>query len=704
MKSTIAGLVTLHLLLAVGSKAQTPVFPGGTERVIVDVVVTDGDGRPVAGLTREDFVLEDEGRPQTIIEFEAVDVAGAPVRPPAAATPSAEPAAGVATNAPAAPTSPRTFLIVFDDLNLSPASGQKVGAVLQKFLERHLRDSDCVTLAPTAGGAWWSGCLGSDRSDLAAALKAMRGRRRPNLSRERMSDYEAMRIHMDNDTEAMLHVALRYTAYGLATGGGGSASSATDIQRRAEDAAAASPLVRGNAAAAYFEARERLERMLGSVERGLRAIAGGRGRRVVVLASDGFIRDQRLPGYERVREAARRSNAALYFVDAEDKEAEIADAGMAAHPDLNNEFRYVAIANEYADEENTGSESLAADTGGLTIRGTDLDRGLARLSAESRVFYLLGYAPSEQGREGRFRKIKVSVRRPGVSVRARNGYYPGPAPAEKAASDAPPPEVRQALDAVDDARALPLRMATYALGNAGEGRVNVLLAAEVDPAAVALKEGGGRLTGAVASYSVLSARDSGEVGRKDRVHELALRPEARKGMATTWLPVTHLYQLVPGRYQARLVVTDRGSGRTGSVRKTFDVPSPAGLRLTTPVLTDVMAPVAADAPPQPVPVARRAFAAGSRLLCRVEVWGASSAGGSSALEVVYEVRRADGTVAARSAPKALAPDATGVYADVFKLTLNRPGEYELRVQAHDRAAGGDAVAGTQFEVTPAGLP
>jgi len=413
MRSIVAAFATLHLLLAVASKAQTFVFPAGTERVIVDVVVTDAEGQPVAGLTREDFVVEDEGTPETITEFEAVNVAS----PPAAmATEPPEPSE-IATNDPAV-ASPRAFLIVFDDLNLSPASGERVAAALRKFLERQLRDTDCVTVAPTAGGAWWSGCLGSERGDLDAALNAMRGRRLPNLTKERMSDHEAMRIHMDNDREAMLHVALRYIAYGLVIGGGGSSATRNDPQRQAEDIAAASPMVQMIAGDVYWQARSRNERMLRSVERGLRALAGGRGRRVVIPASDGFIRDQRLPGFQRVREAARRSNGALYFVDAQDRDPETGGADMPGHPDPENKFRYVSIAHEYAEEESAGAETLAADTGGFTVRGTDLDRGPARISTESRVFYLLGYAPSRQGREGRFRKIKVSVRRPGVKVRA----------------------------------------------------------------------------------------------------------------------------------------------------------------------------------------------------------------------------------------------------------------------------------------------
>src|SRR5688572_21634422 len=76
MRLILAGLVAIHPLVAAGSGAQTPVFPAGAERVIVDVVVTDENGKPVAGLQREDFVVEDEGTPQAIIEFEAVDATG----------------------------------------------------------------------------------------------------------------------------------------------------------------------------------------------------------------------------------------------------------------------------------------------------------------------------------------------------------------------------------------------------------------------------------------------------------------------------------------------------------------------------------------------------------------------------------------------------------------------------------------------------
>jgi hypothetical protein len=100
-------------------------------------------------------------------------------------------------------------------------------------------------------------------------------------------------------------------------------------------------------------------------------------------------------------------------------------------------------------------------------------------------------------------------------------------------------------------------------------------------------------------------------------------------------------------------------------------------------------------------VARRTFAVGSRLACGVEVWGGPAFEGKLPVEVVYEVRRADGTVVVRSNPKPVRRDLTGTRADVFKLTLNRPGEYELRLHARDPGSGEEASAVERFQVVAA---
>ena len=70
--------LALSALPSSGAPQQppTPVFAAGVDLVRLDVVVLDEDGRPVTGLSRDDFVVEEEGRPQAIGSFEAVVVRG----------------------------------------------------------------------------------------------------------------------------------------------------------------------------------------------------------------------------------------------------------------------------------------------------------------------------------------------------------------------------------------------------------------------------------------------------------------------------------------------------------------------------------------------------------------------------------------------------------------------------------------------------
>jgi len=68
---------------------QAPRFPAGVELVVVDAVVVDEAGRPVAGLSRDDFRVLEDGEPQAITSFEAVQIPGARAVLPAAPRPRA---------------------------------------------------------------------------------------------------------------------------------------------------------------------------------------------------------------------------------------------------------------------------------------------------------------------------------------------------------------------------------------------------------------------------------------------------------------------------------------------------------------------------------------------------------------------------------------------------------------------------------------
>src|SRR6187549_593242 len=105
-----------------GSAQQQPA-PSATFQVEVnfvdiDAVVTDARGNFVSDLTKDDFELLDDGKPQDISAFSLVDI---PM--PAA---NARPAAATATaslsdvRSNAQPISGRLYVIVLDDLNVAP--------------------------------------------------------------------------------------------------------------------------------------------------------------------------------------------------------------------------------------------------------------------------------------------------------------------------------------------------------------------------------------------------------------------------------------------------------------------------------------------------------------------------------------------------------------------------------------------------------
>src|SRR5260370_40181041 len=68
-------------------------------------------------------------------------------------------------------------------------------------------------------------------------------------------------------------------------------------------------------------------------------------------------------------------------------------------------------------------EQVAGDTGGKFVSNqSELDHSVALSVADGESYYLLAYTPGGKP-DGKFHKIEVKVNRPGVSVRARHGYY-----------------------------------------------------------------------------------------------------------------------------------------------------------------------------------------------------------------------------------------------------------------------------------------
>ena len=670
--------------------AESPSFPAQVEQVTVDVVVTDKKGVPVTGLRKEDFALAEDGDAQGIVSFEAVQVP---------ATASAKPAERprVSSNMVPEVQTGRTFVIVFDDIHLTPGQSQRAKGAVTEFLTSGVREGDRVTLIASGGGAWWSTRMESGRAELVSLLKRLDGRLIPDHSPERMSDYEAMRIHIYRDPQVMGRVERRFEAYGVNPTSTNSSANAAGVDPN--------PFVSSRAAEVYYQSQARNRITLEVMERALASLAGTKGRKSMILVSEGFIYDTSMDEFKKVLQASRRSNAAIYFLDTRGLEgmpmAMTAEFGpMIDEQDVGAAFGESLEASE-------GSESLSSDSGGFSVKNTnDLSRGIKRIADETQAYYLLGYNPSNTLRDGKFRKIQVKIPAgKGYQVRARKGYY---APLEGKNPFAPKPGAvdpafQAALDSPYDVAQIPLRMTAYVFDETILGKANVVVVAETDVRNFAFQQDGGRFLDTLEFLLVAAHRESGEFFRYDQRIEMKLLPTTHDKLV--WYPITRDFELAPGGYQAKIVVRDKNSGRIGTLVHEFEVPPLGPFRVSTPVLSDTMAPspTGEKTTPQPTLLARREFPSGSMLLAQFEVYGAAKekASGMPRVTAGYEIRKTDGTVITHMDPTPIQPTSLGKLMRLVgaRLQDSAPGEYEMVLHLKDEIAGKDLELREPFSVT-----
>ena len=302
---------------------------------------------------------------------------------------------------------------------------------------------------------------------------------------------------------------------------------------------------------------------LGILERALTALEGTRGRKSVILLSKGFIYDPETRGFKDVSRAARRANVAIYFVDARGLVATTSNFTASEGSPIDARDIGATYADIALDAE--GAVSVAEDSGGFAVRNTnDLGAGLDRLARESRSYYLLGYVPKDAKADGKFRKISVKVNRPGLSVRARKGYF-APDPADSAAAPATAdldPEVRRALDSPRDVADLPVRATALVFDRSSNDSARVVIAADVDVKSFVFEpEDGGRSRGSV-EFAVAATRlETGEVFHFEQTTAMNLKAETRDRLGVTWYSMSREFSLPTGAYQASVVIRDRTSGR-----------------------------------------------------------------------------------------------------------------------------------------------
>ena len=443
------------------------------------------------------------------------------------------------------------------------------------------------------------------------------------------------------------------------------------------------------------------------MQRVIESMSGIKGRKAMVLVSQGFVYDVQLKQMKDVTLASRRHNVPIYFIDTRGLQG-LPDAFTAAFSARIESQDVVAVLADLS-REAEGTEALALDTGGFVVKNSnDLSGGMTRVSNESRAYYLLGYNPTDLRRDGKFRKIEVKVRPPkskGLNVRARRGYY---APLEGPVAEGPKrnadPLIGHALDSPFEIPDVPLRVSSFVFDEVSLDQMSVQLAVEIDVKGLAFKQEADRSTDALAFLIEAQHRESGEYYRYDQKIEMSLLPETRRKLEQTGYPVAREFTLPPGGYQAKIVVRDLNSGRVGLGRARVRGAEGGRPARLDPGPEQTRWSTGEDGSRRPVlqvqPVLRDRL---DRSTASTRSTARPSAETGSLMPRVtagYEIRRTDGVVFKRSAPTPINPTSVGALLRLNGIALRGavPGEYDLVLTVKDELSGNTVEVREPFEI------
>jgi VWFA-related protein len=684
----------LVMLGAAGATAQQPpptaaqgtpvaTFRAEANYIEVDAVVTDAQGRIVTDLSQAEFEVLEDGRPQRIGAFSlvALPVDGTTARrQPAPASTSAP--ADVVTNTDA---DGRIYLLVLDDLHTAVANTPRVRAFLREFFERSFGPNDLAAVAHTSGRLTASQEFTSDRRLLIEAVDKFVGRR---LRSEALEIADALNRDPRDPTDTPVNPANR----------SGDGRDPFDPYSR----------LNPYEAERAYQARSTL-----SVVRDLAALLEGvRGRRKsMILVSEGLtynIHDgfRNMSAGTILREgadaiaAAMRANVAIYAIDPQGLATfgeSIDIAGTSPH---DPHFTVPGTMSDLLRISQQSLRELANQTGGFAgIDKNDLSGVFDRLVRENSTYYLLGYYSTNERRDGRFRRIEVRARRPGLQVRARPGYV---APRGRGPGTAAGPPLDAAISSPIPISGIP--MTVSAAPFAGRTRdASVALTIEMRADEFRFVERNDRFLDRV-EVSV-SAVDAGGTTRGGRRHtlDLELRAANLALARTRGLRVISEVSLPPGRHRVRIAAAEQGAGRIGTVFADLDIPDflATGLWMSGVALTSAGASetptIRAQDPLVDVLLSpsttAREFGRDDVIALLAEFYD-NGALTSHVLDMSVVVRRDDAGVVFehRDERSSGGLDNRHRYAVQIPLTTFAPGLYTIQVAGHTRAGGGMTAA------------
>jgi VWFA-related protein len=556
MLRTLLSLLTAASLLA-QNQDDVPVFRTSSNLVIVTVFVRDRAGKPLSGLTRNDFILAENGKPQTISVFDFQQLA-APASAPATLSVEAPPAP--AANAPAPAPAPegrarfrdrRLLVLFFDWSSLQPADQIHAKEAAEKFLLEKMTPADLVQIVSFGSRLKVDQDFTADRDTLLSVVRKFQAG-------------EMSELALDGDTET----------------------------EDSEDSAFSADDTEFN----IFNT----DRKLAALEDLARNLSALPEKKAVIYFSSGVSRtgDDNQAQIRATVNSAVRSNVSFYPVDVRGLQAEPPGAAAGGSGSSGGGgggrggrggggtglFSGQAQSTQRKGQLDAQDSltMLAADTGGKALLdNNELVLGIQQAQEDLQSYYILGYYSSDERKDGQFRRVDLKLN-PSAQSRLqarldyRRGYFADKEfkafnsyDKEKQLSDAillgdPVTELRVALE-----------VNWFRLG----GSVYFApVALKIPGSAIPLqKQGGSESTTFDFIGQVKDSKGAIAGSVRDSI-KIQLRDRNAGQLASRSLVYDTGFTLSPGAYVLKLLVRENLSGKMGTFETSFTIPDVASLK------------------------------------------------------------------------------------------------------------------------------
>jgi VWFA-related protein len=510
-----------------------------TQLIVEEVTVKDKDGKPVEGLTANDFTLTEDGVPQTIsfAEFQRIESAPAPAAS-APQEPSAAVTAPPVTQIQIAPETPgdpryrdhRLLALYFDMSTMQPADQLRAFDAAVKFIDTQMDPSDLMAVMTYDGGA--------------------------------------VRVRQDFTADrGLIRKAMEKLIVGLSQG--------LD-ETTADDSSADTGAAFGQDDSEFNIFNT--DRQLAALQTAVKMLGTLNEQKALIYFASGL----RLNGTDNQAQlvattnAALRANVLLYPIDARGlvAQAPLGDASQGSNggAGMFSGSSALAVTSNFQRSQDT-LYALAKDTGGKAMFDfNDLTLGIRQAAAAQTSYYEIGYYSTHTVNDGRFHRIKISLKSDvSADLSYRQGYYADKEFGKFTAAD----KERQLEDALmleNPITDIDIAMeVNYFQLNSAEYFVPVTV--KIPGSELALARRGGASETLIDFIGEVKDDFGNTIQNLRDKLDIKLSGSTAAELATHPIQYETGFTLLPGKYVIKYLARDSETGRIGTYQMSFTIPN-----------------------------------------------------------------------------------------------------------------------------------